>query len=346
MLILGVIGCSMQKTVSVTPTIESPTILSPTASRSDIIPTPTYDSWCWKKDKECEIAKSLGVTIQNIDSFSPDMQWVVIYNMKWAKAPPDKDVGGMKFVKVDGSKEWKFSATQMREDIGECSNIFMTNFWSPDSHYVYFSPNPSYCSRMFNFSDVGTQVLYRLDIEAGTIEEYLPFVRYRFSSGDERWGLYTFEFSPDGHHLIYFQSYGSPMIIKIRDLTTEDEITYELDSKYLEAGCPAWLDDNNHVLFYAATTTRPSDPTLASLYIIDLEEQAIRTIYHDQPNVYCPISSPYFREDNPDATNLIPVRVLDIGYQQVLDQFYLNPLTGQKVLWATPTPYPSYTPRP
>jgi hypothetical protein len=38
--------------------------------------------------------------------------------------------------------------------------------------------------------------------------------------------------------------------------------------------------------------------------------------------------------------------VLDIGYQQRLDQFYLNPLTEQKVLWATSTPYPSSTPKP
>ena len=347
LLICWFVGCSAPQLTqtNITTNISLMPIISSTPDPT-IIPSPTYDYWCWEKEKECELAKNLGVNIQQIDSFSPNMQWAVIYDTKLAKMPPDKDIGGFRFVKVDGSQEWRFNATQMSQDIGECSNIFMTNAWSPDSRYVYFSPNPSYCSRMFNYSDVGTQVLYRLDVRTGAVEEYLPFVKYRFSSGYERWGLYTFEFSPDGHRLIYFQSYGSPMIIKVRDLTTEDEVTYELDSKYLEAGCPAWMDDNSHIVFYAATTTRPYDSTMSSLYIINLGDQTIETVYRDQPNVYCPISNPYYREDNPDATNLIPVMVFDIGYQQGLDQFYLNPITGQKVLWATSTPYPSSTPKP
>lgn len=334
--ILGLVSCSTHQPVQISAITDTPIAIMTISNTPSlaITPAPTYDSWCWKKEKECEIAQRLGVNIQQIESFSPNMQWAVIY------------LGGMRFVKVDGSKEWEFNSSQMREDIGECGYFLEINFWSLDSRYVYFSPDPSYCSRMFNYSDVGTQVLYRLDVEAGTIEEYLPFVKYRFSSGYERWGLYTFEFSPDGRYLVYFQSYGSPMIINIKNLTTKDEITYELDNKYLEAGCPAWMDDAVHVLFYAATTTHPGDPTLASLFFIDLKEQTIQAIYHDEPNVYCAIGNPYFREENPDATNLIPVRVLDIGYQQLLDQFYLDPLAGQKIPWATITPYPSSTPRP
>lgn len=348
-LIIGLIGCSTQHSIQISTATDIPItpITVSSTSKPTIEPTPTYNYRCWEKEKECEIAESLGISIQSIDSFSPNMQWVVIYDGKMEDALPDGVLGGMRFAKVDGSIEWKFDETQMSQDIGECSNIFITNFWSNDSKYVYFSPDPSFCSRMFNFSDIGTQVLYRLAVETGVVEEYLPFVRYRFSSGHERWGLYTFRISPDGNHLIYFQSYSSPMVIKIRNLTTEHEETYELNSKYLEAGCPAWMDDSVHVLFYAATTTRPNDPTSASLFIINLDEKTIQTIYHDQPNVYCPHSSDsYFRDGNPDVANLIPVRVLDIGYAQVIDQFYLNPLTGQNILWATITPYPSNTPKP
>lgn len=347
-LILGITSCSMQKLVSIAATTEIPVTMTTTSSNLNlsITLTPTLDSlWCSDREKECEIARSLGVGILQIDSFSPNMKWVAMNDLKMAKFPPDKDIGGMKFVKVDKSKEWKFNATQMREDIGECSNIFMTNFWSNDSRYVYFSPHPSYCSRMFNFSDIGTQVLYRLDVETGATEEFLPFIKYHFSSGYERWGLYTFEFSPNGRYLVYFQSYGSPMIIHVKDLKTEDEITYELDNKYLEAGCPAWMDDSIHVLFYAATTTRPGESTTASLYIIDLEKRTIQAIYHEQPNVYCTISNPYYREKNPDVKNLIPVNKMTIEYQ-LMEQFYLNPLTRQKVLWPTATPYPSSTSRP
>ena len=188
LLVLVFAGCSAQKPATINTITDMPITMPTTISTSNptIIPTPTYDFWCWKKEKECEIAQNLGVNIQQIASFSPDMQWAAIYFM------------GMRFVKVDGSKEWEFNATQMREDIGECAYFFEINFWSLDSRYVYFSPDPSYCSRMVNFSDAGTQVLYRLNIETGEFIEYLPFNDNLNSITSRKLDLYTHEKTPDG----------------------------------------------------------------------------------------------------------------------------------------------------
>ena len=96
LLILGLVSCSTQQPVQISATTGTPITMMNISSTPNptIIPAPTYDSWCWKKEKECEIAKSLGVNIRNIDSFSPNMQWAAIYDMKMAKALPDKDIGG------------------------------------------------------------------------------------------------------------------------------------------------------------------------------------------------------------------------------------------------------------
>lgn len=205
-----------------------------------------------------------------------------------------------------------------------------------DSQYVYFSPDPSYCSHPSNFSAIGTQVLYRLDTKTGEFVEYLPFA----PTSSQRYGLYTFEFSPNGQDLVYFQTMNSSVTIKIRNLASESETSFVLDRNYHEAGCLAWMDDGQHLLFYGATTTRPNKATSTSLYLVDIRQKSILEIYHDQPNVYCAYDEPYWRENLPNSKDLL-VEKMDLSYSKVAERFYLNPLTKETLPWPTPTSWPT-----
>ncbi len=330
LLILGLVSCSTHQPVQISAITDTPIAIMTISNTPNlaITPTPTYDSWCWKKEKECEIAQKLGVNIQQIESFSPNMQWAVIY------------LGGMRFVKVDGSKEWEFNSLQMREDIGECGYFLEINFWSLDSRYVYFSPDPSYCSRLRNYSDVGTQVLYRLDVETGEFKEYLPFNKNTNSTTSRKFDLYSLEFSPDGTYLAYLQTLTIPLIVHIRNLETEFETTYTMNMKYPEAGCLAWSAKDHLLFFYVATVTAPEKSLVSSFYKIDVDNHIVKEIVHDKPYLYC-IS----RGDIMNDGDLVFTKMVDTssGYNE---NFYFNPYTEEFEIYPTSTPYPSKTSQP
>jgi hypothetical protein len=319
-IVLGLLGCSTSQITAPT----SPTMHTAVTQivATIITPTSTPDFNCWKKEKECEIANSLGVNMEQIDSFSPDMNWAVITSGF-----------GLTFVKTDSTKEWKFDSTQMSHDIGDCSLMFMTNFWSLDSHYVYFSPNPSYCSRLVNFSDEGTQVLYRLDVTTGKIIEYLPFVKGQNSIVRRDLDLYTLAFSPDGAYLAYFHTLHIPLIIHIRNLETGTETTYTMNKKYPEAGCLAWAGKKHLLFFYVATNTAPHKDSISSLYKIDIDNKSVKEIIHDQPYLYC--LSPGAGWNNGD---LIFTMETDIKSERGIENLYFNPYTEEFKIVPTSTP--------
>jgi hypothetical protein len=305
-----------------------------------VVPTSTPEFSCWKKDKrECAIAESLGIDLDSIISFSPDLKWVVIYNIKLATSWPGKDIGGLRFVKTDNSKEWMFDATQMSQDIGECSLIFTANAWSPDSHYIYFSPDPGYCSRMRYVSDYGTQVLYRLDVLTGEFIEYLSFSDGVNSTVGRKLDLYNLAFSPDGIYLAYLKTLNAPMIIHIRNLETEKEIIYKMPAKYPEAGCLVWSSNSHFLFFYAATTTAYEKSTLSSFYKIDMDNHSIKEIIQSQPYLFC--ISDY---DPIEKDDFVFVTRADTSYN-VSEEYYFNPYTEEFIVQPTPTPYPP-TPTP
>jgi len=332
--ILELVACSISnpsRELSLpTMVVEPPTtdILVPKAT-----PQPSMNLACWEKEKECAIVKKLGFHIDAIVSFSPDKQWVVVYRKQESR--DGKYVGGLRFIHANGDIEWVFSSDQLEQDIGECALFWMTNFWSLDSRYVYFSPDPSYCSRPRNYSAVGTQVLYRLDIQTGEFTEILPFKLTSF----QLLGLYTLGFSPDGKSLAYFQTLDSPLIIKIRDLSTNKETIFSLNNNYREAGCLVWTADAQHVLFYVAKNTMPGTPITTSLFMIDMKQQTIQPIYSDQPNIYCPSYHVFNREQASKDKDLVPIELIgsDLGtnYFRMIDRFYLNPFTGQRIILPT-----------
>jgi WD40 repeat protein len=315
--------------------------MTPAASATATF-APTADWRCLNQDLVCALTQRLGVSMDQIDSFSPDWQWAVIYAGRFESG---EMIGGIRFAKTDGSQQWAFYSTDMSQDIGECSAQFSTDYWSQDSRYVYFSPDPGFCSHSFNFSDFGPPVLYRLDLETGEFIEFLPFAENPTSTRPGRLGPYNFSFSPDGSYLAYVQSFNSPLTMGIKDLKTGTETAFTLDPKYREAGCLAWMQDGRDLVFYAATTTHPGDPTTASLFVVDAYDGTIRYIYRDRPNVYCALGNSYWSEHEPEDHRLVRVERYNIYYEWDA-QFLLDPLTGQESAWPTSTPWPSRTHQP
>ena len=347
LLVVGLVACSGQAPTvipsPVIPTLTPHSTLTPISASTPTI-WPTSASRCWKKEKECEIAKKLGV--KNIDlifSFSPDMQWAAI-----DKSRLGSDmllIAGLRVAKADGTQEWTFDATQFRKALIQCSGQFTTDFWSADSRYVYFSYDPGWCSRNVNFSSGNTPILYRLDVKTGIFLEYLPGAGHSGKTSLPTGGYYTFKFSPDGLYLAYLQTFNSPVVVTVRNLKTESEMVFKLDKKYPEAGCLAWMDDSQHLLFYGATTTSPNHPTSTSLYLVDINQKTIREIYNEQPNVYCAIDDRSWLITPPNPKDFLLVEKMALSYWTG-ERFYLNPLTKQTLPWPTPASWASSTPRP
>jgi hypothetical protein len=344
LLIMGLVSCANLYFTIPSGETKPPVVTQFPTTTSTANPSPTIDGSCWKSEKKCAIANSLGFHVDAIVSFSPNLQWVAVYNTQRKIA--GKFVGGLRFIKADGNSEWIFSSTQLTQDIGECALFWTTDFWSSDSRFVYFSPDPSYCSRPNRHSTYGTQVLYRLDVQTGEFTEVLPI---KFTSF-QNLGLYTFEFSSDGKFLAYFQTLDSPVIVKIRDLAMGKELNFPLEDKYHEAGCLVWTTDNQSILFYAAKNTVPGTLITSSLFSIDSKDQVVQVIYSDLPNIYCPLGDDIYRDQIPKGNYLVPIVVIgtDIGinYFRGIDWFYLNPYTREKVIWPTSTPVLSQTSSP
>lgn len=112
---------------------QAPTLtLSPTLAITSTQTLKTSDFECRKKEKECAIATSLGVRLEYIDSFSPDLKWAAIPTFQMAKKPSDQPTGGIRFVKTDKSQEWNFSSTQTSHDLSDCGFFWKIDFWSSD----------------------------------------------------------------------------------------------------------------------------------------------------------------------------------------------------------------------
>jgi hypothetical protein len=251
---------------------------------------------------------------------SPDGKWCVI------------DMGeDIKVFGRDGVTKHTFDFTQTQKEIRQLCGVFFQEFWSPDGQYLYFAPG--ICSHTTNINDGVAPALYRLTLATGEILNVLPI------TGDpDLWhkslaarGYYDFVFSSDGRYLAYLQPYTTPIIVKIRNLVTDEESQFALDEKYPEAGCISWSPNSHFVAFDAAIGTNPGDLTIASLYVVDVEKNKIHEILRDEPYLYCPN-----RVGN-DREGLILITRYDMGSFSGIScsknerecevDFYLNPLT-------------------
>ena len=195
---------------------------APTLSPEHLTMTATLQTLQERMGKFCYHGSALRARL------SPNGQWIEV------NCASDD----IKIVRIDESEVWDVSSNRL---IGLYSYHFVyVNHWSNDGVYVYVFVNPHTDGYWESFHQ--GIVLFRLHLETGQISEVLPL-----REGD--WMFYSFAFSPNDRRLAYIVTDKSPVVLKIRDMQTGDEQSFEFDSKYNTGGGFVWSPDSQKLVF-------------------------------------------------------------------------------------------------
>lgn len=184
--------------------------------------TATQQALHAKLDKYCVSNQAWGFRL------SPNGQWIEVAC----------SVDTVEVVRVDESKKWKISSDTL---INPYTEYFVgINHWSHDGMYAYTSPNPHTDGYWEPFHQ--GVALFRVNLETGEINEVLPLSK-------EDWIFYSYAFSPDDSQLAYIVTDQSPVVLKLRDLQTGAEQSFEFDSKYNTGGGFVWAPISQKLVF-------------------------------------------------------------------------------------------------
>lgn len=229
--------------------------------------------------------------------FSPNGQWAAVYC----------SLDTLEIVRIDETKSWEMSANAL---INPGGGYFVgVNRWSNDGTYAYIDFDP-HTDGYWEPYHQGI-VLYRLNLETGQISEVLPLVR-------SDWKFYSFAFSPNDRRLAYIVTDRSPVILKIVDIQTGHEQSFEFESKYNTGGAFLWSPDSQSVVF----SITQYDPTIqehvATSIVLCEWKRPLCTMLHTE-----------------DKDVLVPVKwvndsiiTLQVMYRDEM-KFELNRVTGE-----------------
>lgn len=252
---------------------------------------------------------------------SPNKQWAVIEGFD--RIVNEKHFPAIRILNTDGVREWQFDFSQLSKEIGLC-DWFSLQYWSPDERYLYIAPDN--CSHTTYFDDGIGPALYRVELSTGQLVEILPITGEPspyapFSDHD----YYSFAFSSDGVYLAYFQPFNDPIAVSVMNLNSGEETVFKTGNEYPEAGCLNWLPNEDQIVFFGATTTLSGKQSRASFFRIDVGENEIQEIVHEQSYLYC--YSPD-KTDMQPKENRIVVRRVETS-SGLWDYKYLNIFTGE-----------------
>ncbi len=190
-------------------------------------------------------------------------------NGQWAEAICGYD--SIIIIKTDRTKEWNLSSELL---IGPYTGHFVhTAHWSIDGKYVYVDVNPHTDGYWEPFHQ--GMVLYRVNLETGQVHEILP-------QGKQDVIFYSYGFSPDDSQLAYIVTDKSPVVLKLRDLETTAERSFEFDTKYDTGGGFVWSPDGQKLVFSVTQFDRtPSQYIATSIILWDRETGQLTELVKD-----------------------------------------------------------------
>jgi hypothetical protein len=116
-------------------------------------------------------------------------------------------------------------------------------YWSQNGKYIYIEAHQAWDGAVKYFGNVfgAESGIARFDVDAGKMIEILP---------ETYSGFYTFAISPDGNSLVYTNQHENPLVLRWRDLSTNEEkalITF--DKNILDVGAFGWSPKMDKLIF-------------------------------------------------------------------------------------------------
>lgn len=179
-----------------------------------------------------------------------------------------KDISVTRVITLDGSRSSVQASyrkdylgidytTPLPNDIQESNPIWINNKalfpirWSADDKFLYmgdlnFASGVPYPPQIF--------ALMMLDVGTGKVKPILP-----------PYGNYYYDFSADGTKLLSVDELQSPLIVKVLDLGTGEEVKIYLDKRFDQAGFFRLSPDSNKILISAFDEEKGYSIILANL---------------------------------------------------------------------------------
>jgi len=208
--------------ITISPIISITQTTTSTPPSNQIILTATQQVLNARFGANCYYGSAQGI------QFSPNGQWVEAIC----------DLYSLIIISGDGKIEWDMSSASL---VAPHTKHFVSlAHWSNDGGYAYIVVDPHTDGYWEPFHQ--GIVLYRLDLKTGHISETLP-------QGKSDWIFYSFAFSPNDRRLAYIVTDQSPVTLKIRDLQTGIEESFDFDPKYNTGGGFVWSPDSQQLVF-------------------------------------------------------------------------------------------------
>lgn len=205
--------------------------------------------------------------------YSLEKNWYIAYCEY-----PDTHFNYTAIIKADNSTRWEvpFYETWGSQQIsdawpdgikdGEMSLLA----WSPDEKYVFL--NPYFCcldgpGMMF----VAGYGLFQINTATGVITEI-----------DN--GATAFALSSDTKKLVRYD-YDTKQVV-IQNLETGNNVTFEVNQQFEIVGIFKWSPDGDKVVFSAADENWFDEKSGFTLYLIDLNKNAIKQLLYEPPHYY------------------------------------------------------------
>ena len=199
-------------------------------------------------------------------------------NGLWAAFFSARESGGLKIASVDGTKLWEVYYSELSGTPCPCGEATVAiDHWSADGKYLYLRPDMG--------GDGGDEWLWRNEDQ---------LIRLDLLSGswiDTQMGSAS-SFSSDEHFIAYRSERG----IHIHDLSTGQERVFPVSAEFINYGQFVWSPDSSRIVYVAAKELlyEEDGETGLTVFLIDLQENVVRTLFEDDTRYLYPIAWPEY----------------------------------------------------
>ncbi len=320
-MVLFIVGCAEIKTEQ--PALPTPSI-TPTYWPASITPKPYRTLTPWPTRTPTPILFPLQATayvyLDECRDFTLDISQIISPDQQWFVVTCESN-DYTKIARFDGSREWHVPAidngfTESGEPLSKTYYKFYR--WSVDGKHVYLKKY--FCcidgpSLIFNEA-FG---LYRFDLEMGVLDAEYNYTR--------------FALSPDEQYYAFAEG-GRPYRVIVRDLHTQDQMTFPLKEKYEDVGMFKWSPDGKNLIFVAALEGWIDESMKAgfSIFSYNLESRQFKILIDNDLRQLMP-ANPY------DVKNLWINSETIVLEKHYGDGYWtLNVRTGELVPYILPKP--------